>query len=50
MTVVEWAVRLGAALPPERLDVLIRGTADEPRSIALRTADPAYRRYLEAAG
>jgi hypothetical protein len=29
---------------------VISGTAEEPRSIALRTGDPAYRRYLEAAG
>ena len=50
VTLVEWADRLGTALPSARLDVLITGTADEPRSIALRTGDPAYRRYLEAAG
>ena len=30
-------------------DVLIGGTGDEPRRIALRTADDGYRRYLEAA-
>jgi tRNA threonylcarbamoyladenosine biosynthesis protein TsaE len=50
VTVVEWAERLGAALPESRLDIVISGTAEEPRSIALRTGDPAYRRYLEAAG
>jgi len=50
VTVVEWAERLGAALPAARLDVVITGAADEPRSIALRTGDHGYRRYLEAAG
>ena len=50
VTLVEWAERLGAALPAARLDVVIAGTADEPRSIALRTGDAGYRRYLEAAG
>lgn len=46
---VEWAERLGPALPVNRLDVVIDGTGDEPRHIALRTADPGYGRYLEAA-
>ena len=50
VTLVEWAERLGAALPAARLDVVITGTADEPRSITLRTGDSGYRRYLEAAG
>jgi tRNA threonylcarbamoyladenosine biosynthesis protein TsaE len=49
VVLVEWAERLGAALPAARLDVVITGTADEPRSIALRTGDAAYHRYLEAA-
>jgi len=49
VALVEWAERLGPALPVSRLDVLIDGTGDEPRRIALRSADPAYRRYLEAA-
>lgn len=46
---VEWAERLGAALPVSRLDVVIDGSGDEPRQIALRSADPGYGRYLEAA-
>ena len=50
VVLVEWAERLGAALPAARLEVAISGTADEPRSLALRTGDPSYRRYLEAAG
>lgn len=49
VVLVEWAERLGPALPVSRLDVIIDGTADEPRRIALRTADPGYERYLEVA-
>jgi len=49
VALVEWAERLGRALPVARLDVVIEGTGDEPRRIALRTADPGYVRYLEAA-
>lgn len=48
VTLVEWAERLGPALPAGRLEVRIDGTGDEPRTIALSIADPAYRRYLEA--
>jgi tRNA threonylcarbamoyladenosine biosynthesis protein TsaE len=50
VALVEWAERLGPALPAARLDIVINGTADRPRSIALRTGDAAYLRYLEAAG
>ena len=39
----------GPALPRARLDVVIDGTGDEPRRIALRAGDEAYARYLEAA-
>ena len=49
VTLVEWAERLGEALPAGRLDVLIDGTGDEPRQITLRALDPAYARYLGAA-
>ena len=49
VTLVEWAERLGEALPTARLDVVIDGTGDEPRRIALRTDDAGYQRYLEAA-
>jgi len=48
VALVEWAERLGAALPVARLDVVIDGTGDEPRRIALRTRDVGYGRYLEA--
>ncbi len=49
VVLVEWAERLGPALPSSRLEVVIDGTGDEPRRIALRSADPGYARYLQAA-
>ena len=49
VALVEWAERLGPALPLARLDVLIDGTGDEPRTIRLRALDSRHRRYLEAA-
>jgi tRNA threonylcarbamoyladenosine biosynthesis protein TsaE len=49
VALVEWAERLGDALPLARLDVLIEGTGDDPRTITLASADPAYGRYLDAA-
>ncbi len=49
VVLVEWAERLGGALPAARLDILIDGTGDEERRITLRTSDLAYARYLEAA-
>jgi tRNA threonylcarbamoyladenosine biosynthesis protein TsaE len=48
VTLVEWPERMRDALPGPRLDVLIEGTGDEPRTIVLRAGDPRYRRYLEA--
>jgi len=50
VVLVEWAERLGSSLPVARLDVRIDGTGEEPRRISLRTADPGYQRFLEAAG
>ena len=50
VTLVEWPDRLGPALPPRRLDVIIEGVGDEPRSITLRTGDPELRRYLDVLG
>jgi tRNA threonylcarbamoyladenosine biosynthesis protein TsaE len=47
VTLIEWAERLAEAMPAARLDVIIEGTGDEPRRIALRAVDPAYGRYLE---
>jgi tRNA threonylcarbamoyladenosine biosynthesis protein TsaE len=48
VTVVEWPDRLGSALPDGRLDVLIDGTGDEPRTLTLRAGDGRHARYLEA--
>jgi tRNA threonylcarbamoyladenosine biosynthesis protein TsaE len=50
VTLVEWPDRLGPALPPRRLDVIIEGAGDEPRSITLRTSDPDLCRYLDVLG
>ena len=49
VVLVEWAERLGDALPAARLDVLIDGTGDDERRIAIRTGDAGYARYAEAA-
>ena len=49
VALVEWAERLGTALPAGRLDVIIAGTGDEPRRITLRAGDPGFARYLRAA-
>ncbi len=46
VTVVEWADRLGEALPASRLDIRIEGTGDEPRAIHLRPSDRRHARYL----
>jgi tRNA threonylcarbamoyladenosine biosynthesis protein TsaE len=48
VTLIEWAERLGPALPHGRLDVLIGGTGDEPRTIHLQAGDARHHRYLEA--
>jgi tRNA threonylcarbamoyladenosine biosynthesis protein TsaE len=49
VALVEWAERLGDALPAARLDVLIDGVGDDERRITLRAGAPDYARYLEAA-
>jgi tRNA threonylcarbamoyladenosine biosynthesis protein TsaE len=49
VTLVEWAERLGDAVPDGRLEVHIEGTGDEPRSIRLQAGDTRHRRYLTAA-
>ncbi len=49
VTLIEWAERLADALPAGRLEILIEGSGEEPRTITLRTADPRYARYLDAA-
>ncbi|HVL53255.1 MAG TPA: tRNA (adenosine(37)-N6)-threonylcarbamoyltransferase complex ATPase subunit type 1 TsaE [Vitreimonas sp.] len=47
VTLIEWPDRLGDALPPARLDVVIVGTGDEPRRIRLRATDAGHARYLD---
>ena len=47
VTLIEWPDRLGEALPAERLDVIIDGSGDEPRSITVRANGDGPRRYLE---
>ena len=50
VVLIEWPDRLGTALPTDRLDVRIDGTADEPRSLAITAHGSAHTRYLGAAG
>ena len=47
ITLVEWPERMGPFLPASRLDVMIEGSGDEPRTITLRAGDPGLSRYLE---
>jgi tRNA threonylcarbamoyladenosine biosynthesis protein TsaE len=49
VTVVEWAVRFGRALPAARLAITIDGAGDEPRTLTLRATGRRHRRLLEAA-
>jgi tRNA threonylcarbamoyladenosine biosynthesis protein TsaE len=49
VTVIEWAERLGVALPAGRLEVTIDGAGDEPRRVALRATDGRHARLLAAA-
>ena len=48
VTLIEWPERLGPAMPVQRLDVVIEGSGDDPRSITLRAHGPSAGRYLEA--
>ena len=48
VTLIEWADRLGPALPVSRLDVRIDGSGDGPRTVRLEPGDGAHARYLEA--
>ena len=50
LTLVEWPERLGPALPARRLDIVIDGAGDEPRSITLRAVGEGFGGYLEAVG
>lgn len=48
VTLVEWAERLGPALPADRLEVEFSGSGDEPRTIRLTATEPGLERYLAA--
>lgn len=48
VTLVEWPDRMAAILPAERLDVLIDGAGDDPRTITLRAGAADLQRYLDA--
>lgn len=50
VTLIEWPDRMRDVLPAARLDVVIDGAGDEPRTIRLAATDSSLRRYLEAAG
>ncbi len=46
VTLIEWAERLRDALPAARLDVLIDGSGDDPRTIRIRAGSQDLARYL----
>jgi len=48
LTLVEWPDRMASILPAARLDVIIDGAGDEPRTITLRAGSPELGRYLDA--
>jgi len=48
VTLIEWPDRMAAALPAQRLDILIDGAGDAPRAITIRAGTPDLRRYLDA--
>ena len=48
VTIVEWPDRMSAALPAARVDVLIDGAGEEPRTITVRAGTPELSRYLDA--
>lgn len=48
VTIVEWPERMADALPDARLDVLIEGAGDEPRTITLRAGSAELARYLDS--
>ena len=46
VSLVEWAERLGPALPADRLDVTLDGSGDGPRTIRISATAAALERYL----
>jgi tRNA threonylcarbamoyladenosine biosynthesis protein TsaE len=49
VVLIEWPDRLGAALPPDRFDVVIDGGADEPRRLRLTAHGSGHQPYAAAA-
>jgi tRNA threonylcarbamoyladenosine biosynthesis protein TsaE len=49
VTLVEWPDRMASILPVARLDVIIDGAGDDPRTITLRAGSEDLRRYLDTA-
>ena len=48
VTLVEWPDRLGEALPAERVDVVIEGTAEHDREVTVATPSGRLERYVRA--
>ena len=48
VTVVEWPDRMSGALPAARVDLIIDGAGDEPRTITVRAGTAELARYLDA--
>ena len=48
VTLVEWPDRMASILPVARLDVVIDGAGDDPRTITLRAGSEDLRRYIDA--
>ena len=46
--VMEWAERVPEALPKERLEIYLRGSGDEPRTIEFRPIGTKYERVVRA--
>lgn len=49
VTLVEWPERLGAALPLERLDIRLDGSAEDVRLITMSATTSELARYVTAA-
>jgi tRNA threonylcarbamoyladenosine biosynthesis protein TsaE len=48
VTVIEWPERLAEALPERRLDVVIDGDGEAPRTLRVRSHGDGLGRYLDA--
>ena len=48
VVVLEWAERVPEALPPERLEIRLVGSGDEPRALELRAIGKQYESVVDA--